>query len=175
MLLIHDLRPGTIIEIGFFHGGAAIFHADICANYGLESEIVTIDFRTLGANEATGRDPRVDFIDADARALEDSPLEARLAGMAHPWLVIKDSAHTRDVTYAVMEYFGARMQQGDPLLIEDGVIEDQGGAWRYGGGPNLAVHDYFNAHPDHFELDGKYNDFFGVNASFNPNGYLRRR
>jgi hypothetical protein len=37
------------------------------------------------------------------------------------------------------------------------------------------VNQFFLDFPDAFEVDTKYNDFFGRNASFNPNGYLRKK
>lgn len=174
MLLIYDLQPRTIVEIGSFHGGAALLYADICRNYELDTEIATVDYRKLESNVAGKINTRIQFIEADAASLAQSPLNRWLNARAHPWLIIEDSAHTRNVTFAVMQYFAGVMLPGDYLLIEDGVIEDQGAAWRYGGGPNLAVHDFFRDNPDTFILDTHYNDFFGVNASFNPNGYLRK-
>ena len=172
MLLIHDQKPGSIIEIGSFHGGAAVFYNDLCSNYGLSTQIVTVDFRALG--NAKDFNSPVEFIQADALSLKDSPLHDRLNSLPRPWLIIEDSAHTRDVTFAVMEYFMERMQPGEYLIIEDGVIEDQNANKNYGGGPNLAVHDFFLKYPETFYVDEHYNDFFGRNASFNPNGYLRK-
>ena len=174
MLLIHDLKPRSIIEIGSFHGGAAMFYDDLCKTYGLDTSIVTVDYRKLDSNPSTQTDCEIEFIQADALDLANSALHARLDELKRPWLVIEDSAHTRDVSFAVMCYFKDRMQSGEFLIIEDGVIEDQGGNWRYNGGPNLAVHDFFVEFPGAFALDTHYNDFFGVNASFNPNGYLRK-
>ncbi|MGI9607255.1 MAG: CmcI family methyltransferase [Acidimicrobiales bacterium] len=174
MLLIYDLKPRSIIEIGSFHGGAALFYRDICKSYDLDTRIVTVDYRVLESNPTTESADDIEFVHADAMDLASSDLHAKLDSLPRPWLVIEDSAHTRDVSLAVMCYFKDRMQTGEYLIIEDGVIEDQGANWRYGGGPNLAVHDFFVEHPDEFELDTSYNDFFGVNASFNPNGYLRK-
>jgi cephalosporin hydroxylase len=176
MLLIYELRPRTFVEIGSFHGGAALFYADVTGNYGLDTTIITVDFRDL--QELQGdrhRHERVEFIQANAMDLANSRLNDRLKSCARPWLVIEDSAHTYSVTLAVMSYFRSRMQAGEYLIIEDGVIEDQGGNWRYDGGPNRAVNKFFLEYPDAFEIDTKYNDFFGRNASFNPNGYLRKR
>ncbi|WP_368186017.1 CmcI family methyltransferase [Aestuariibius sp. HNIBRBA575] len=176
MKLIFDLKPGSIIEIGSFHGGAALFYEDLCRNYGLDTEIVTVDFRTLEENPTTqASKSKVRFYQADAEHLEESDLHAALDTLPRPWLVIEDSAHTFRVSHAVMAYFAKRMQSGEYLLIEDGVIEDQGGNWRYDGGPNRAVHEYLRDFPDHYDIDTHYNDFFGVNASFNPNGYLVKR
>jgi cephalosporin hydroxylase len=66
------------------------------------------------------------------------------------------------------------MQRGEVLIIEDGHIEDQGAKAYYRGGPNLAVHRLFMSRPDAFRLMTEYTDFFGRNATFNPNGYLEK-
>ena len=47
MMLIYELRPRTIVEIGSFHGGAALFYADLAAAYGLETDVITVDFRAI--------------------------------------------------------------------------------------------------------------------------------
>ena len=170
MKLIWELRPKTIIEIGSFRGGSAIFYADLCATYGLETRIITVDFRAI---QEQG-DSRVDFIQADALHLEESELHAALESLPRPWLVIEDSAHTNEVCHAVMIYFKDRLEPGEVLIIEDGVIEDQGANAVYRGGPNLAVSRFFSEWPDCFRVMDEYTDFFGVNATFNPNGYLQK-
>lgn len=173
MLLIWDKRPATIIEIGSFKGGAAQFYYDITRNYGLATDIITVDFREI--NERAQEESPIEFIQADAIDLESSDLHERLKTAARPWLVIEDSAHTFGVTYSVLDYFRDRMNTGEMLIVEDGVIEDQGANWRYDGGPNRAVHTFLQEHPDSFEISSHYNDFFGVNVSFNPNGYLEKK
>ncbi|MGB0904767.1 MAG: CmcI family methyltransferase, partial [Mangrovicoccus sp.] len=47
MMVIWDKKPGTIIEIGSFQGGAAQFYYDLTRNYGLETDIITVDFREI--------------------------------------------------------------------------------------------------------------------------------
>ncbi|MEM7546256.1 MAG: CmcI family methyltransferase [Pseudomonadota bacterium] len=174
MLAIWERKPGTIVEIGSFQGGAAHFYYDLTRNYGLSTDIITVDFRDIrsAGQETTGP---VEFIQADALNLAESDLHERLKTAPRPWLVIEDSAHTFAVTHAVMMYFKDRMETGELLIIEDGVIEDQGGNWRYDGGPNRAVHEFFEQHPDVFGIVERYNDFFGKNVSFNPNGYLEKQ
>lgn len=174
MKLLYETRPATIIEIGSFHGGAALFYADITEAYGLDTEIITVDFRDIQHRPGDQRHPRVEFVQADALDLANSNLHTRLESARHPWFIIEDSAHTFQVSYAVMEYFAPRMKAGEYMIIEDGVIEDQGANWRYDGGPNRAVHQFFLDHPETYEVDTDTNDWFGTNCSFNPNGYLRR-
>lgn len=172
MKLIWDKKPGTIVEIGSYKGGAAKFYYDLTRCYGLTTDIITVDFRDIGATEDASSP--IEFIQADAQRLEESALPERLKSAARPWLIIEDSAHTFSVTLAVMDYFKAELQPGEMLIIEDGVIEDQGGNWRYDGGPNRAVHTFFQTDPTCFRIAHEYNDFFGENVTFNPNGYLEK-
>ncbi|WP_051484399.1 CmcI family methyltransferase [Shewanella waksmanii] len=168
MMLIHKVKPKTIVEIGSFQGGSALFYADLADMYGISSRVITVDFRDVQSQS----DSRVEFIRADALNLEDSELHEALKSCPKPWLIIEDSAHTFDVCYAVLEYFSDKLDKGEYLIMEDGIIEDQGGNHRYGGGPNKAIHEFFKAHPDVYHIDESLTDFFGYNATFNPNGYL---
>ena len=45
---------------------------------------------------------------------------------------------------------------------------------RFDGGPSRAIEAFLTEHPDVFEIDTSYCDMFGVNATTNPNGYLRK-
>jgi cephalosporin hydroxylase len=169
--LIYEVKPGTIFEIGSFNGGSAILFGDISRMYGLNTRIITIDFRDV----IEEKNPHIEYIVADAMHLADSPLDEMLKTLPRPWLVIEDSAHTFEVCYAVLDYFKDKLFRGEYLVIEDGVIEDQGANHRYDGGPNRAIYTFFCNHPDIYEVDESYTDFFGVNATFNPNGYLRKK
>lgn len=168
--LIWELKPATIIEIGSFHGGSAIFYKDLCETYKLSTSVITVDFRAIQGHD----DPRVNFIQADALHLDQSQLDVELLSCPRPWLVIEDSAHTGEVTLAVIKYFSQKMMRGDVLIVEDGVIEDQGANSTYRGGPNFGVNRFFSDHPKEFRVMTEYTDFFGRNATFNPNGYLEK-
>ncbi|WP_209835251.1 CmcI family methyltransferase [Ruegeria sp. HKCCE3926] len=174
MLILFEKKPGTIVEIGSFHGGAAMFYRDITRAWGLDTQVITVDFRSNQYQDEQVGTEGIEFVQTDALKLDGSDLEERLKTAPRPWMVIEDSAHTFEVSYAVLEYFKSRMQTGECLIVEDGIIEDQGANWRYDGGPNRAVHEFFLNNPDEYRLMDNYNDFFGYNLSFNPNGYLEK-
>jgi cephalosporin hydroxylase len=168
--LIWELKPKAIIEIGSFHGGSAVLYADLCKMYCLETQVITVDFRAIQGHS----DHQTRFIQADALHLEQSELHSALDSMPRPWLIIEDSAHTFEVCYAVLNYFKTRLHRGDVLIIEDGVVEDQDANAYYHGGPNLAISRFFTEAPQCFRVMEEYTDFFGRNATFNPNGYLQK-
>ena len=44
---------------------------------------------------------------------------------------------------------------------------------KYNGGPVRAIHEFLK-HTPHFKIDRSWCDFFGKNATFNIDGYLKR-
>ena len=80
---------------------------------------------------------------------------------------------------AVVVFFGDPESRGLKedalhLAMEDGVLDELGLKERYGGGPNQAIAEFFESHPGLFEIGTEYCDMFGPNATYNPNGYLKR-
>ncbi len=174
MLIIQEVKPKTILEIGSFQGGAALFYRDFSRGLGMDIEIMTVDFRSNQLNETFVEQEGIGFLQADAENLADSGVPAFLETAPRPWMIIEDSAHTFDVSFAVLDFFKDRLQKDELLIIEDGIIEHQGGNWRYDGGPNRAIHEFFRLHKDVYRIDEYYNDFFGYNFTFNTNGFLRK-
>lgn len=168
--LLFDLTPRTLIEIGAHHGGSAVFFADQCQVMRLGTQLISVDAH----DRRTVRDHRVRFVQGDARRLWDTPLPDILQHMPRPWLVIEDSAHTPAVTYNVLQFFARRMEAGDVLVVEDGVLTELGMAQRFDGGPSVALKRFLAEQPATFEIMAEYADFFGPNATYSPNGWLRR-
>lgn len=168
--LLFDLAPRTVIEIGAHHGGSAVFFADQCQVMRLGAQVISVDAH----DRRQVRDHRVRFVQGDARRLWDSALPDILANMPRPWLVIEDSAHTPAVTYKVLQFLMPRMEPGDVVVVEDGVLSELGLAERFSGGPSVALKQFLGEHPDAFEIMADYADFFGPNATYSPNGWLRR-
>jgi cephalosporin hydroxylase len=94
--------------------------------------------------------------------------------LVHPWLIVEDSAHLYSVTMAAIRFFAGVMRAHDILVIEDGVIDDLGLTGSYDGGPNRAVAEFIAVSPETFRVMEEYCDMFGINATYNPNGYLMR-
>jgi len=166
---VWDLQPGTIIEIGSKHGGSALFYADLAERYGLEAKVWSIDLEPPKID-----DPRISFLAGDVNALAPVFAENGLVDCPRPWFVIEDSAHTYEGCLAALSFLSGQMQAGDLLVMEDGVLDELGLTGRYGGGPNRAIAEFLTAHPDAFEIDTRLCDMFGRNATYAPNGYLRK-
>ena len=167
---IWDLEPATIIEIGSHHGASAMWMADTVGNYGRgDTKIFSID-RTVP--ELT--DNRVSFVEGDVMDLGPAFDAAGIWDAPRPWFVLEDSAHTYPCCLAALNFLGQRMQKGEMLVMEDGLLVELGVGDNYEGGPNRAIAEYFEANPGVFEIDEYYCDMFGPNATYAPNGYMRK-
>jgi cephalosporin hydroxylase len=169
---IAQLRPTTIIEIGTSEGGSAAWFIDQCGCLGLtETRLITIDLAPPAIEIENVRMFRGDSLRPDSTF----PNEA-IEASGHPWLVIEDSAHTRESTLSVLEYFDRRLKPGDMLVIEDGVIADlEGQVYRVlDDGPNRAVAEFLDRKGDCYVIDTSFCDFYGHNLTWAPNAWLRR-
>jgi cephalosporin hydroxylase len=173
MELIYRLSPGTIIEIGTYVGGSALWYADQMTAHQLTPNVVSID-----------RDPQVGFTDSRITFLKGDVFDLgatlsaeRLAKLSRPWLVIEDSAHTEETCAAALAFFDTHLQSGDYIVIEDGHVADlpPDVYGRYENGPNRAVAAFLKERGGDYEVDVSLCDFFGENVTFCPNAWLRRR
>jgi cephalosporin hydroxylase/glycosyltransferase involved in cell wall biosynthesis len=170
---IAQLRPATIIEVGTSEGGSAAWLIDQCRNLGLaDTHLITIDISPPAIQLEN-----VHTYGGDSLRPEATFPTEMIAAAPHPWLVIEDSAHTRDSTLAALEYFDRYLLPGDLLVIEDGVVADlEGDVYRaLDDGPNRAVTEFLDRMGDRYVIDTTFCDFYGHNLTYAPNAWLRRR
>lgn len=164
-----DLQPATLIEIGSHSGGGALWLADLAQVYGLNARVWSIDLQPPAI-----KDPRITFLQGDVMDLERVFAEHGLGDCPRPWYVIEDSAHSYAGCRAALEVLSRQMRTGDLLVMEDGVLDDLGLSERYDGGPNRAISEYLERCPGMFDIATDLCDMFGRNATYAPNGYLRK-
>jgi cephalosporin hydroxylase len=172
-MLIWREKPATIIEIGTKDGGSALWLADTCQALGIEIKLISIDIR----QRTKVRHPTIEFLQGDGRKLENTLSEKFMARLRRPWLVIEDADHSHATTLAVLQFFHPLMQPGEYILIEDGIVdsfENRSDFSCFNGGPNRAVAEFLAKFPHDYALDTEYCDFFGYNATWNTNGYIKR-
>jgi cephalosporin hydroxylase len=142
IMLVDELRPGTIIELGAGVGGSALFFADLCQSAGLTTDVISID---VAAGEVA--DPRIKFVQSDCFAwLAEAATSKR--EFRRPCLVIEDFHGD------LGRYFGDLdliLQAGDYLVIEDSSVKQNPIAQVIADRPYL--------------VDTKYTDFFGINCT----------
>ncbi len=169
-LLLARTRPRTLIEIGSFAGGSALWFAD-------QARALRIDMRIVSVDLAVPRDvsdPAVTFLQGDATALGAVLTQPFMDSLERPLLVIEDSSHLSGTTTAVLDFFDRWLREGEYIVIEDGILSDMRVADLYDGGPLLAIREFLGRSHGRYEIDRSLCDAFGRNVTWNVDGYLRR-
>jgi cephalosporin hydroxylase len=160
-LLLWNLKPRTILEVGSCDGGSAIWFGDLMNTYGIDGHIHSVDVVKV-TNVAH---PRVTFYEGNGRDLAPTFTEEFLANCPRPWLVIEDADHSYQTSIHVCEFFHPRMHEGEYMVVEDGMSAQ---------GPRAALAEFLNKHQSEWAVDVNYCDFYGFNVTWCVNGWLRR-
>ena len=166
-MLLHQVKPDLIIEIGSNEGGSALYLADLLELAG-KGIIHTIDIEDRIA-EGVKDHPRIQFFNGGWEKYDLS-----LANDYETVLVIEDSSHTYSNTLNVMNKFAPLVTAGSYLVVEDGIVNALGMSGQFDGGPVKAIEEFLPKNAD-FMIDTYWCDFFGKNATFNTIGYLKKR
>ena len=139
---------------------------------GIEGRVVTVDLQS-----PTLEDRRITALAGSATALEFVLSNTLLSSLARPWLVVEDSAHNKETCLSVLEFFDRKLTPGDYIVIEAGVVRGLPGEryQSYQDGPSRAIESFLLRRGEDYDIDSELCDFFGYNATYNPNGWLRRR
>jgi cephalosporin hydroxylase len=166
-MIIFDVKPDLIIEVGANNGGSALYMADLLNITG-KGEIHTIDIVDR-IDPLASSHPRIRFF---GKGYLDYDIS--LASRFEKILVIEDASHMYDQTLESMNKFASLVSPGSYLIVEDGIVDALGITKQFDGGPLRAIREFLPDHPE-FEIDRYYCDLFGKNATFNPDGYLKRK
>ena len=145
-MIIWEIRPEAIVEIGSGEGASAIWMADLCKSYNLSTIVHSMDIEPLSI-EHEG----VIFTKGDSMQISDFDTK----NLPHPWLIVED-AHVN--VNEIITYFEKHMHTGDYLIIED--------SWGKKGS-TLRI-------PNTLQVDAYYCDYFGINATSAMNTILRK-
>jgi cephalosporin hydroxylase len=170
-MLLWEVRPQTIIEVGSNRGGSALWLADTMHAFRLPVQVHSIDLNPVTDLAA----PDVTFHRGDATRLDDILSPEFMHQLPRPLLVIEDADHQRDTSLAVLSFFHQWLQPGEYIIIEDGIVTELGLAESFGGGPQVALAAFLDKHAGYYDIDARYCDFFGKNVTYAVNGFLRRR
>lgn len=166
-MILNEVKPDLIIEIGTNRGGSAIYLSDLMDNLGLSGEIHSIDINDLAVDNVVDYQRIKLFTDGwEAYDLNN------VAGFNRV-LVIEDAAHTYDCTLGAIEKFAAVVTKDSYLIVEDGIVNDLQMEGKFDGGPLRALREFLPKHKE-FVVERKWCDMFGTNATFNVNGYLKK-
>jgi len=166
-MIINEIKPNLIIEIGTFHGGSALYMADILDKIG-KGEIHTIDVVDVVYDENVINNNRIKRFFG---GYENYDLNNVLG--YDKILIIDDGSHTSgDVRNAFLK-FNHLVSENSYYIIEDGILSELGYDLDYDGGPLKVINEIMKEN-NQFIIDRKWCDFFGGNSTFNPQGYLKK-
>jgi len=167
--LLWQLKPKTIIEIGSYSGGSALWLADLLLSWKFKTKIYSFDITPPRINKI----PRnLKFLQADIYKLQDSGLSNILKNAPHPILIIEDGPHTYEGSLKTLNFVNKYMHSGDYIIIEDGSVFDLR-LITYEDGPNRAIRNFLTNNHEDYEIDVEYCDYYGHNVTWNTNGYLK--
>lgn len=169
-LLLAQLKPRTIIEIGSKEGGSALWFGDLCDMLGLDCRIHSLDIVRV----ATVKHKRVTFHEADGRNLGTYLTDKFLSKLPRPWLVIEDADHSYETSKGVLDFFEDKIEMGDMLVMEDGIITDLSRLAEGASGPHRALRRFLQRNFAEYEIASEWCDYFGYNFTWSSNGFLRR-
>ena len=165
-MIINEIKPDLLIEIGTNHGGSALYLADLMDSIG-KGQIHTIDIDDRSYAEAK-KHPRIKFFHNGWESYDVNEAKA-----FKNILVIEDSSHEFENTLNAINKFSFLVTPGSYLIVEDGIIDALGWTEAYNGGPVKAIKKFLTAHHE-FRIDDRWINMFGEDATFNTKGYLKR-
>ncbi|MBI4224879.1 MAG: hypothetical protein HY617_00965 [Candidatus Sungbacteria bacterium] len=169
-MLIFDVKPDLIIDIGTNMGGGTLYMADLLNAIG-HGTIHTIDL-IAQADPIIKSHPRIQtFIGGWQN------YDLAQANGFKKILVIEDGSHMYEDSIGALRKFSPLVSIGSYYIVEDSIVSelaDKKTVMRnYHGGPLRAIREFL-ASTDAFEIDKTYCNMFGLNATFNINGYLKK-
>jgi cephalosporin hydroxylase len=168
--LLWNLKPRTIIEIGSKSGGSALWMGDLLNSYGIDGHVYSLDIVKV----TDVQHPRVTFMEADGRNLQNYLTPEFLAKIPRPLLVIEDADHTYETSIATLRFFHPWLKKDEFIVVEDGIISDMLMLKDYSSGPHRALKEFIREYHTDYEMAAEYCDFFGYNFTWCTNGYLRK-
>jgi FkbM family methyltransferase len=166
-MIVMDIQPDLIIEIGTLNGGGALYLADLLYLLG-KGEVHTINVHNEVYDQKVFNHNKIKFFND---GFENYDLN--LTKGFEKILVIDDASHTYEDVLAALNKFNKIVTKDSYFIVEDGVVSFTGVADRFNGGPRKAINEFLQTNSD-FVIDRNLCDFFGPNATFNPDGYLKK-
>ncbi|NUK32089.1 cephalosporin hydroxylase [Parageobacillus sp. VR-IP] len=139
-LLIYDLNPGTIIEIGATESSLNWFY-DMTRLLSPKTQVYGFNIKNVNSSNCK-------FIQGDARYIEYYFTEKVLGKLEHPLLIIED-CHVN--TEGILTYFSHYMKYGDYIIIEDSL-------------PKQSILESWSSNISEFYTDTYFTDYFGINT-----------
>lgn len=165
-MIITGLKPDLVIEIGTNYGGGALYLADLMETIG-HGTVHSIDIVKKTGDIVTHH-PRIKLFTEgwEKYDLNEAKGFSKI-------LIIEDASHTYEDTLGALRKFSHLVSMNSYFIVEDGIVNKLNKEKGFHGGPLRAIREFLAGNKN-FEVDRKYCDMFGTNATFNVNGYLKR-
>ena len=166
-MIINEVKPDLIIEVGTNHGGTALYMSDMLDLIG-KGEIHTIDVTEYPMDERVINNKRIKRFLGGYQAYDLKNCEGY-----EKILVIDDGSHLYEHTLEILQKFQDVVTPDSYFIVEDGALIHIGLTKDYGGGPVRAIEEFLQTN-NNYIIDRNWCDFFGNNATFNTNGFLKK-
>ena len=145
-MMIQEVKPDIIIELGSGSGGSAIWLADTAAALGLDTHVYSYDI-----NKPLAEHKKVTFIEHD---LNEINKENKLPCWEHfkGKMIIIEDAHVN--LKNILHLFDTILKKDDYLIIEDSVESKK-----------AVISNFMNEKESKYKLDQFFLDFFGTNIT----------
>jgi len=166
-MIIDEVKPDLIVEIGTHFGGNSLYLADLLQlrNKGV---LHTIDVNEYGDLTKLDTHPRIKRF---LGGYENYDLN-QIMGFENV-LIIDDGSHQYRDVLNTLNKFSKFVTINSYFIVEDGVLSELGYEESHEGGPLRAIEEFLKENKN-FIIDEKWINFFGKNATFNPKGYLKK-
>ncbi len=167
-MLILEVKPDLIIEVGTNQGGCSLYFSDLLRLAG-KGIVHTIDIQDNVKNPLVKAQDNIVFF---KNGWQDYDIKENTKDF-ETILVIEDSSHTYENTIQVLHKFKDIVSKNSYFIVEDSIVDELGIEKEYGGGPLKAIKEFMQNNTE-YVIDRHYCDFFGKNATFNVEGYLKK-
>lgn len=166
-MIINEVKPDLIIEIGTNYGGTSLYMADLLDIIG-NGVIHTMDVQEYVNDDLIKNHPRIKRFLGGYQEYDIN----NTSGF-NKILLIDDGSHNYNDVINVMNKFKDVVTKDSYMIIEDGALNWMGWEHIYAGGPLKAIEEFMSQN-DTYEIDRNWCDFYGKNVTFNPNGFLKK-
>ena len=190
-MIMSELKPDLIIEIGTCYGGSALYFADLMDTLNIVGgEVHTIDIVDLEIRKETfnGNFPNLKTDENYPNIVYSNPRIKRFTDGFMNYdldntkgfkkiLVIDDGSHIQEEVLDSLNKFKDIVSIGSYFIVEDGNCLDIPLSYEIlepmHGGPLNAIATFLNT-SNGFTIDLHWCDMFGINSTFNTYGYLKK-
>ncbi|MGB5637460.1 MAG: CmcI family methyltransferase [Waterburya sp.] len=180
-MLIKELQPQTIIELGALSGGSAVWFTDLLETFKIQGTVYSVDVDLSLLDDKAKADSRINWIEGDCNNISAIFSPDLLSRLPHPWLIVED-CHVN--LLGILEYFHNNgLQPGDYWIVEDTnkmVPEYWMSRWEDTSELKQVeqkldtIRDWLKDREDEYLVDTYYLDMYGYNVSKNWNSVLKK-